>query len=261
MSNWKKIENHFKSFGITTQFQHTTNIIPSNFTNNVLWENPKVFSSISALHYANEGILNNVVTKENNNKFKIEKYNTDVNNGEDVQYVSQHYFLSSQNGSGQKSNNTELTISDSSVIMLKFYIYYNAHAYHVNPQGSPLNHKPVMLGLKVYDKSNAGNPIFIIDSMGQLSFTDFSSIENIHTNFQEHIESVFGSSFKEYKNNNLTSLGGKTIVFESYLPKGAYSNMYLSDTYFSNYEIYVSIHRKQNNLELDNNNIFVFEKK
>lgn len=260
MSEWKNTAIYYKSLAFTTNFSQSAIVIPSQSTYDVQWTNPKVFSSTSAFHFANEGLYFNEVIKNTNDKFTINKYTTNVERSQ-VLYVNHYYYLKATNGGGEKTANIPINITDPSVIMLTFYIYYRGHAYHVNAPGYYKNKKPIQLGLKLYDSTNAGTPYFNIGNINQLNFADFSVIGGIHTAMNEHIESVWGAVVKEVKHPNLASFGGKSLILECYLPPTLPNDYPLMDSFLSSYEVYIAIHRKASNLELDNTNIFIFEDK
>jgi hypothetical protein len=251
---WVKVSKWSKY----NMYQHNSQvenlrITPSQFSNGVPFENPKVFSSTSNMVFIREGIFDNKVIKNNNDDFVLTKLTTDM--GFHSQMLPIFYLTYNARG-GNANYTVNLNIDASQQIyMLKFYFTQSMSAFHTHIS-SANNKPPIELGMKV--KGN-GNTYVNLASRGQ--WDSFNAVPFYAGRFAQYgSELVTEVRHKIWEYKNLNGLPTQTLTIEAY-PVSLPDNFSIVDQFFSYISCRIDIYTKGNHLLPSSNQIFIYEDK
>ena len=228
-------------------------IIPSQFSNGVPFENPKVFSSTSNMVFIREGIFDNRVVKNSNDDFVLTKLTTDMGFHSQMLPI---FYLSYNRAGGNANYTINLNIDASQqVYMLKFYFTQSMGVFHAlvsNPHNSP----PIELGMKI---SSNGTTHLNLASRGQWdSFNAVPFYAGRYVQYNSEVVTEVRHKVWEYK--NLNGIPTQTLKLEAY-PVSIPQDFGMFDTFFSFISCRVDIYTKGNHLLPSSNQIFIYEDK
>lgn len=230
-------------------------IRPSQFSNDIPFENPEVISSTSNLTFVREGIYLNEVTKENNDSFKLTKLITDIG-FETVQGLPLFYILYNSVEHKQQSKATINISKGAEVVQLRFYLTGFFGVLHV-VEGSANNKPPIEFGFKIYN--NLGQTFLNISSRGQWDTFDLSPYyDSKLAKYGEEV--VLETRVKTFDIWNKNTFDNQILTLEAYatnLP----NNFNLADKFISWISCRVDVFRKGEHILPDINQIFIYENK
>lgn len=233
--------------------ERVMNIIPSSFSNGIIYTNPNVISSTSNMIFLREGIFDNKVVKNNNNSFTLTKLTTDMGF---VSQVLPLFYIIYNARQGQANYTVNFNInSNQQIYMLRVYLTLNMSVFHTLANASN-NKPPIEFGFKI---SSGSTTYMNIASRGQWDgFNAVPFYTGRYAQYGSEVITEVRHKVWEYKNLNI--IPTQTMKFEAY-PVVLPQNFSITDQFFSYISCRIDIYAKGSQLVPSYNQVFIYENK